>query len=457
MNGNELFIRFIKLFTRSREKGQSLVEAALTFPIFLILIAGGVEVSQILITQNRVETAARAAARFAANGGDESYLAALGSVEQTIDLDAGLWDIWIIEATVNSSGDGFESGGGWNVEKVFGISNTIAYTEVAASLDNSCAVDCVQDEILKDLQTNELGVYLDPVADPSVERIAAGLDVVAVYIIHDIDAILSLNAMPGLQGLYSAQALSVMRTASDEVIKQTDGCTAFPIAVHEGIRSLTDVDGGNPFPDASEFGYPDDHPNKGGMPPTYDDFYRNVPQVPLSEAQEGYIFKIHNGFGPGTFGWLRWNTGRPGGANELADSLTWPGDSFDYSDHGDHSIREATPLYPYIVRGYVEPTDSLDLSMNIGDWVASNSGAVNSNAVREQMEQHVDLANSGRTLRLIVWDEGEGNGNDAIYRISGFIIVKIHGYYLPNGGGDGSWILAEFIRWDNSCGQITGN
>lgn len=453
MNSNGLLNCFIKLFSRGKERGQSLVEVALAFPLFLVLIAGSVEVSQILITQNRVETAARAAARFAANGGDESYLAALGSVEQTVDLESGLWDIWIIEATVNNTGDGFESGSGWNVEKVFGISNTIAYTEIAASLDASCATNCVQDEILKDLQTNELGVHLDPAADASVARIAAGLDVVAVYVVHDIDAILSLNAMPGLQGLYSTKALSVMRKASAEVIEQTDGCTGFPIAVHEGIRSLTDVGGGNPFPDANDFDYPDP---KKETPPSYADFYRNVPQIPLSEAKEGYIFKVHNGFGSGNFGWLLWNTGRPGSANTLADSLIWPGDSFDYADHGDHSIHPATPLYPHIVRGYVEPTDANDISLNVGDWVAANSGSINAKAVRDALSPHVDLADSGRTLRLIVWDDAVDNGNNGKYRISGFMIAKLHGYHLSNSQG-GSWILAEFIGWDNSCGQSTGN
>ncbi len=433
-----------RLFT---EKGQSLVEAALLFPIFLILIAGGVEVSQILITQNRVETAARAAARFAANGGEDSHLAALGSVEQTVDLDSGLWDIWIIEATVNNTGDGFATDG-WNVEKAFGISNTTAFTEVAASLDSACVSDCVQDEILKDLQTNEQGVYLDPVADPTVDRIAAGLEVVAVYVIHDIDAILGLNAIPALQGLYSTKALGVMETASKEIVGETDGCAGFPIAVHEGIRSLTDVDGGNPFPDASDFGYPDP---KKDTPPSYEDFYRNVPQVPLRDAEEGYIFKMYNGFGTGNFGWLQWNTGRPVSATTLGESLAWPGDSTNYVDHGDSAIHAATPLYPYIVRGYVEPTDPLDTALHIGDYIAANTGNINDVKVKNVLNEHIDLADSGRTLRVIVWDEAKDPGANGMYRISGFVIAKLRGYNLSQ-----SWILAEFVRWDESCGQVAG-
>lgn len=426
-----------------RERGQSLVEAALVFPIFVMLIAGVIEVSHVLITKNRVESAARAATRFAASGGEESQRVALNSVTDTLDLSSGYWDIWTIEGTVNQSGDGFLPGEGWQVNKAFGISNTLAYTEVVAALAPDCTTNCINAEILKDLQTDPNGVHLDPVADPSVKRVAADLKIVATLVIHDIDSVIGINAMPGLSGLYSVQALSVMRTTEEAGLgQQTNGCAGFPIAVHEGIRSLTDVDGGNPYPDESDF----DSPN----PPAYSDFYKNVPQVPLRDAKEGYIFKVRNGFGAGNFGWLLWNEGRPGNVGTLVDSLTWPGDSVDYSDHNDHSIDEATPLYPYIVRGYVEPTNALDVSLQVGDWVAANTGTVNGSAVRNALDSHVQLADSGRTLRLLVWDEAEEQGSNGRYRISGFIIAKLHGYNLSQ-----KWILAEFVRWDTSCGQIS--
>jgi hypothetical protein len=54
------------------QRGQSLVEVALFFPIFIILLAGLVEVSQLLITQNRVSSAARAGTRFASDGGEDA-------------------------------------------------------------------------------------------------------------------------------------------------------------------------------------------------------------------------------------------------------------------------------------------------------------------------------------------------------------------------------------------------
>ncbi|MCP4429245.1 MAG: hypothetical protein GY803_32580, partial [Chloroflexi bacterium] len=225
----------------------------------------------------------------------------------------------------------------------------------------------------------------------------------------------------------------------------TSGCSAFPIALHDGIRSLDDVGGANPYPDADDFDYPN-------PPPSYNDFLANVPQVSLRDAGEGYIFRVYNGFDSGNFGWLLWNMGRPSSASVLADSLTWPGDSTDYTDHDDSSIYPATLHYPHIVRGYVEPMDALDIAMHIGDWVAALTGSVNAATVRDALASHIDLAAEGRTLRLLIWDESAEQGNNGHYRISGFGLFQLHGYSMSQGGG-GSWLLLEFIGWDTSCGQ----
>ncbi|MCP4423395.1 MAG: hypothetical protein GY803_02780, partial [Chloroflexi bacterium] len=186
--------------------------------------------------------------------------------------------------------------------------------------------------------------------------------------------------------------------------------------------------------------------------PDYADFLANVPDVSLRNAEEGYIFRVFNGFGSGNFGWLLWNIGRPSSASVLADSLTWPGDSTDYTNHGDIQIAPATPHYTHIVRGYVEPTDATDIAMHIGDWVAANAGSVNAATVRDALASHIDLAAEGRTLRLLIWDESDVAGNNGRYRISGFGLFQLHGYSMSQSGG-GSWLLLEFIGWDTSCGQ----
>ncbi|HEX6387532.1 MAG TPA: hypothetical protein VF177_22925 [Anaerolineae bacterium] len=221
----------------------------------------------------------------------------------------------------------------------------------------------------------------------------------------------------------------------------TMGCAAFPIAVHEGTRSVSPPGvGANPYPAPDEFMYPP-------SPPAYTSFTHHVPDVPLAQAEEGFVYKVQNGPGSGNFGWLVWNTGIVNSASTLAKSLTWPGDSTDYTDHGDGG--QPLPGFDHVVRGYVEPVDPTDISMHVGDWVAASAGSVNSSSVQAALNAHIDL---GRTLRLLVWDSAQGSGSSSQFRIAGFAVFRLHGYSLNQGTG-GSWLLLEFISWDTSCGQ----
>jgi hypothetical protein len=130
--------------------------------------------------------------------------------------------------------------------------------------------------------------------------------------------------LPLVAGINSVQELTVMRIVgfNNEV---SEGCSAFPIAIHEGIRSVTPPgQGGNPYPDYRDFGT---HSPK----PDYDDFVNHRDNIPLEDAKEGDVFRIQNGFGSGNFGWLRWNIGRPDNEGTLDESLTWPGNSNKYS------------------------------------------------------------------------------------------------------------------------------
>ncbi|MFQ5435775.1 MAG: hypothetical protein ACE5FD_12935, partial [Anaerolineae bacterium] len=172
--------------------------------------------------------------------------------------------------------------------------------------------------------------------------------------------------------------------------------------------------------------------------PNYTDFPNHMTDVPLIDAKEGYIYKVQNGFGSGNFGWLVWNTVISANANTLADSLTWPGDSGDY-----------TPGPGGIFTGYQEPGDPTDRELNIGDWVAGSTGSINSNGARTVFNGHIT---NKRQLRLIVWDTTNGQtGVNGWYKVKGFAIFRMLGYSLSQ--NQGSWILAEFIRWDDSCGQ----
>ncbi len=418
---------------RHSQRGQSLVEVALFFPIFIILLAGLVEVSQLLVTQNRISSAARASTRFAANGGQDEGMVTvvINNVTQTLQIDPEVWDLWSIRATVNDAGNGINEED-WEFTHIYGMSNTVRF----GSVDE----EAIRDRIVDELQRDEL--------NNQSSGIAGGLQIVGTYAIHDVDSILGLDAMAQLAGFSSLEALSIMRITADGQ-DVTAGCAAFPIAVHEGARSVTAPGtGSNPYPNSGEFSYP---PN----PPVYQSFTSHDDDVALQNAQEGDIFRVQNGSGNGNFGWLAWNQGISANANTLADSLTWPGNSTDYTDHGDGGNMNPIAGWGdgtknHIPRGYIEAGDPSDVSLNVQDWVAGNTGSVNSNAVRDRIAEHVDL---DRALRLVVWSTGENSGNNARYQISGFAVFRIIGYSLSQGQG-GSWILAEFIRWDDSCGQL---
>jgi hypothetical protein len=401
------------------QKGQSLVEVALFLPILIIIIAGVVEVSQLLITQNRVNTASRAAARFGANGGEDEGMrrVVLSNVTQTLDLDEALWDVWIVRGQVNEDGNAIDD---WQFEHIYGISNTVRF-------------DAVDEDALRQRVLDELSVD---------GRSAADLRFVGNYVQHDVDTILGLNALPMLDGYNSVSSLNVMRIVG-ETLEASRGCDAFPIAVDYTVRSVTPPNtGSNPYPNAGDFWSP-------ANPRVYESFASHRPEIPLKDARPGDVFRIWNGAGAGNFGWLSWNSGINASATTLEASLSWPGNSQDYFNHRDGGKVVAAD-YDHVVRGFVDYYDNSDTSLGIGNWVSGNQGAVNSDAVRNVMTQHVSR---DRTLRLIVFDETrDATGNNAHYRLYGFANFKLHGHNLTR-NNTGGWVLAEFRGWDTSCGQ----
>jgi hypothetical protein len=412
-----------------RQKGQSLVEVALFFPIFLIILAGVVEVSHLGITQNRVSNAARASTRFASIGGENEGIpiVALNSVTQTLELGEDVWDIWAIRGQLDQNGNCCVPNS-WEFTHVYGISQTEVFSTV-----NEVTI---QQQVEQELQLDDASG-------------AADLRFVGTYLIHDIESILGLQALPNLLGYNSVQGLNVMRLYGTD-FDESSGCSGFPIAVEEGIRSVNPPGAGtgNDYPNPGDF-------HSSSPKPPYSQFYRNIPNVPLEDAKEGYIYKVQNGSGSSNFGWLVWNNGIAPGTT-LENSLQWPGNSRDYTNYGDGG-QPATPLYTYVVRGYVNPLDTSDVSMNINDWVVVRPGTVNSNAVRTEVNNHIT---TGRYLRLIVWGydpnsnptSPHDSGSNKNVRLKGFAVFRLLGHNLPPSGG-GSWILAEFIRRDTSCGQ----
>lgn len=407
-----------------QQEGQSLVELALFIPIFVILLAGMVEVSQFVVTQNRISNATRSTTRFASNGGEDAGMknVLINSITQTLQVDEDVWDVFSVRATLNAAGTGFDD---WEFNHIYGISNT-----QDISTANEIAL---QDRILEDLQFDEDGTRIT-----NIEEELGGLRIVGTYAIHDIESILNLDATPALSSIYSVSQLNVMRISGLNV-EQSNGCAAFPIALHQSIRSISGPTGSSPYP--TNFEFPTD-------PPTYDEFVNHTPAMPLETASEGTIFLVTRGFNQSNFGWLVWNQGITPDANTLSNSLTWPGNSVDYNNYGDAGVPAAAD-YPYVVRGYAEPGDNTDTELQIDDWVAASGAQLPEIAAAVQ-----DNIRKERDLRLITWTQNNPTlGTNGHYKIDRFAVFKIRGY--GNSAGD-EWLLLEFVRWDDSCGQVLG-
>lgn len=414
-----------QIINRLREKGQSLVEVALFLPVFLVLIAGVVEVSNILVTQNSVHNATRVGTRFGSNGGQDEGMAlsVQNAVTNVLKLESELWDMWTIRGKVNKAGNDFED---WEFVHIYGDQQTQVFTDVVEA--------DIKEQVLERLQTDENG--------NSPTGIAGEIAFVGMYIGHDIDSILGMDALEQFAGVNSVRSLSVMRKNGVEDVV-TDACTAFPIAVDENIRSVLPPGqtGANSWRDDFSFPSPD---------PNYYSFVNHVPNEPFLAAREGYLFNIQNGASSGGKGWLAWNQCDKPSNNDLIESLSWPGNSNDYAPSGGKCVVDGEQMDKF--PGFMEAGDNTDKSMHVGDWIAVNTGNNNSDGVRSTMQDHVDV---GRTLRVVVYNPNDGigaSGGNASYHITRFAIMRMIGYSLNNGGGE-SFILAEFVDWDESCGQ----
>jgi hypothetical protein len=116
----------------------------------------------------------------------------------------------------------------------------------------------------------------------------------------------------------------------------------------------------------------------------------------------GNTYDIFSGATPGNFGWLSW-----AGAQSdptLITSLTLPGNS----------------------DTYVNPFNSADHVINIGDWIVGSTGVQNSSGVRARL-------NALTNVEIIIpqWGAVQGTGSNTKYQVLQFLRVKITSYRLP--------------------------
>jgi hypothetical protein len=462
--------------SRLREDlGQSLVEIALFLPLFVVIIAGIVEVSNLLITQNRVTTASRISAGFGASNFDSNDWAiivdgecsegtacsmgtvAINTVTETLDLSPDLWDVWSINARFNSDGTAFE---------VFTHTHSYGNSQVIPPAEWAQLVSEVQAEMLADFQEGE----------------TEDLAVVATVAYHDINTILGLPIWQWT-GLQTIRGLTVMRV--DEHLA-FGGCPILPIAIRLQQWSLypTNWDElGGPnlsgysdeqvpkqlFPEPGDWQYPVPAPVYTQTSPVFTEtthvtamgFSRNVPGVRLTEAKPGHLYWARdlNAFPGGNFGWLSWHD--VSDAPTLGTSLTWPGNFVDPDPTDDNHV------------GYKGSTMDLGTSSNcpgpltgngdghlaIGEWVANATGEINSSTIVDAMQFYVD---TGVPIYLIVfeftngephppeWTCSDNSGNNVHFRVHDFAKVRLIGY---DGTGNDKFVVFEFLGWGLECNK----
>ncbi len=396
-----------------RTAGQSLAEAALFMPVILLLIAGLIEVSQLVITQNRISTAARNAARFGAQGGEDTGIRniTLNTVIQTLDLSNGVWDIFVVRGALTT--DGQLPASNFATEHIYGVGATSAFTRTTTA----DAWTALREEIVDQL------TY--PGTSP------ANLRVVGVLILHDVETITGMNVIPTLLGRNTVRGFSIMRnSALATTVTQSTGCNGvYPLAIEENARSILREE----F-NSLAFTRP-------SSAPSYNSFSGHVENRELSAGREGYLYHLNfANAGPHQqrqVALLKWNGGTPPPPSDyLVRTLQYPGASGD-------------PVY-----GYVEPGDQFDRDLHRGDVVARAPGSAASLLTNSVLNPTIyNHISTERTLRVPLWnaltdDNDDAAPGDTIIQITGFAIFRIRGY-----GSSGPWLLLELMRLDDSCGQ----
>lgn len=127
------------------------------------------------------------------------------------------------------------------------------------------------------------------------------------------------------------------------------------------------------------------------------------------KAEGSQINDIWNGSGSGNFGWLTW----AGSKSEptLATSLTPEGDS----------------------NTYVNPQNSQDRTISVGDYILGTPGVTNSNGVRTALDKL-----KTQDIVVPVWDTNNcAGGANAQYRTWKYAKVRITNYDLAGGPASG--------------------
>lgn len=395
--------------SRRARRGQSLVEFALTLPVLLTIVAGVVEVSNILLMYNRVQLAAREGARFGAMGGTNSGV--LDVVQQASDEALLVADdrmrVWVIRPTVQATGSplAFSWAGTWDPN-----------TECVYPVDPPAGPGCTD---VSPLAASQVLNDLKVIGGANAGNVN-GTRFVVVVVQYDVDTLLNLPWFSppetGASGRFQMWAYAILRQEVEQtaVAQKTEGCSSYPIAVN-----LDAIPGGR---------------TRTIRENTIFVLQRNE----LNNADDDYFRE-----GWGFVSWRVDNIDQNFVNNAAFGSLRPPGNS-----------KDAT-------YGYVEyPNPPLDTSLHRGDWVAYNRATLD-NSSWAVVKNHIDDI---RELQIIIYDYAADVSPGYFvpagvyqYQIVDFARV----YFLGEdkgtkhnaAGGDQTEFLAfKWVDWTLACG-----
>jgi hypothetical protein len=410
--------------------GQSLTETALFLPILLILLAGVVEISSMLNTQNRVATAARVGTSF----GQTNYvasdwigtaqsmgLASMNAITETLDVDSERWDVWSIYAKTNPQGTNFTA---FTATHVYGDQNLVSAAEWEFMQLN------IRSEILANLQSTGINSAKD-------------VEVLSTVSYYGLQSMLGLPVWEWA-GYERLRGLTVMRLDKPAPYA---GCPLLPILVHYEQYSAypTNWYAGEPDPNAKRFPDVGEFQGSGYTKPIYQDdngqpplntatFKQNVPGVHLRHARPGYLYFGREDAGPGGFGFLAWTDAN---APALRNSLfPFPGD-FVTKYPGSEMDRNVNPP-PGVTYG------NDNKRLEVGEWVRASTG--NMNAVSDLVIS--TYITNGRPSILLLYDNQLGTGDNLRYRVAGFVVAKILGISFTSSD---KYLAFEFVSFASEC------
>jgi hypothetical protein len=269
---------------RGNSRGQSILEFALTMPVLLVIVAGVLEASNLLVTYNRVQLAAREASRFGAAGGSGGFVPEIvfQASQDSLFTDEDHMTVFVIRPVVREGG-GIFYWEDWAEECVYGSDE---------GCDEGSGLDPgrILNEVLQIDDSSVAGASPQNVEDLKNSRVTV------VAIRYRADTILNLSFWDtgaDAEGRVPLTAYTITRQEIEQAVvgAAQSGCSAFPIAIYSG-----QIAGGEGY----EF------------TPTNND-----------TSYDGFEF-------------LAWRAGD--GISDLVTSLQFPGNSSNYQEPGSDPI-----------------------------------------------------------------------------------------------------------------------